>query len=282
MRAVRGARRRVVVEARAGDDSIAFELLGHGRHGRCGEAPSVSPGRPVVVYGGLGALGFAVARNVRDDGEGSRDIILLGRSGRTSRDPRDSREPSTLARLYRVDASLREDSRLDGIPRLERARVVHASGVLADASLARTSPSRVFRTFAPKTEACRDEWLDSSRAGDVRAYFSSATACVGNAGQCAYGAANATLDRRCARAADAGVSCVSVQWGAFSGGGAASGVERRMLDVGIGLLTPERGVAFARACLAEGCRRRRRVVCASDFDWTRYAARHARRRRRRF
>jgi len=225
-----------------------------------------------VVYGGLGALGFAVARASRDAGEDDDDLVLVGRRGKTARDV--SSSSTRVLRVLRVDAALAEDS--SDVPRLERARVIYASGVLADASLSRISAARVFVTFAPKTEACRDAWLDSSNGFGCRAYFSSATACVGNAGQCAYGAANATLDRRNARAADAGVECASMQWGAFSGGGMASRVEGRMVELGVGLVSPESGAAFAHACLASRTAWRRNEVCASAFDWSRYVARHAR------
>ena len=227
---------------------------------------------PVVVYGGLGALGFAVARASRDAGRDD-ELVLVGRRGRTARDVSTS---SRVLRVLRVDAALADDS--SAVPRLERARVVHASGVLADASLSRISAARVFATFAPKTEACRDAWLDSSSGFGCRAYFSSATACVGNAGQCAYGAANATLDRRNAFATNAGVECASIQWGAFSGGGMASRVEGRMVELGVGLLSPARGAAFVRSCLVSRTSWRRHEVCASAFDWSRYVARHARAR----
>ena len=257
---------------------VAVRLAaGRRRRPRRDRASLARVGSPVrrraaaVVYGGLGALGFAVARASGDAGEDD-DLVLVGRRGRTARDV--SSSSTRVLRVLRVDAALAEDS--SDVPRLERARVVYASGVLADASLSRISAARVFVTFAPKTEACQDAWLDSSSGFGCRAYFSSATACVGNAGQCAYGAANATLDRRNAFAADAGVECASIQWGAFSGGGMASRVEGRMVELGVGLLSPKSGAAFVRACLASRTAWRRNAVCVSAFDWSRYATRHAR------
>ena len=114
----------------------------------------------------------------------------------------------------------------------------------------------------------------SLRASECTAVFSSAAACVGNAGQISYGAANATLDRRVSAASRAGLKTISLQWGAFAGGGMAAGVETRMTRIGIGLLPPSVGVGILRAFMVKCFSTSR--CCVGAFDWTTYTEHHAR------
>ena len=82
--------------------------------------------------------------------------------------------------------------------------------------------------------------------------FSSVASLMGSPGQANYAAANATLDGRAAGLQACGVSGVSIQWGAWAGGGMAlkdPGIASRMERAGMGLLTVEEGLGALAAVL---------------------------------
>ena len=221
----------------------------------------------LLVYGGTGALG---ARAAKDFAEcySSGHVALIGRSGRSALD---INSYASIMRALRLDATALEDSVIAQTFTVQ-SNVAYASGVLADASWSNLTSRSLLATCAPKLNTARD-WMDLSAPIGCRTYFSSATAFVGNTGQTVYGAANATLDRRAGAAATAGVNSVSIQWGAFAGGGMASGVEDRMMRTGIGLLPPDRGLTLLRTVFS-------RIIlsahqfCISAFDWQVYVSKH--------
>ena len=68
---------------------------------------------------------------------------------------------------------------------------------------------------------CSEWWTmrDGREAVQWAVLYSSTSALLGNAGQANYAAANAAMDGRARGAQAAGLPRVSVQWGAWSGGG---------------------------------------------------------------
>jgi hypothetical protein len=70
-------------------------------------------------------------------------------------------------------------------------------------------------------------------------------------------AANAVLDAWAQARQAGGAPGVSVQWGAWGGGGMAaeSGVEARMERMGVGVLSPDQGMCALEAMLRHGGRR---------------------------
>ena len=233
---------------------------------------AANPAPPLLVFGGFGALGARAAQGYTHGGD-NRRVIVVGRSGRARNVARRTSH-SAIIRARRLDTAVIEDARDNNLdPMTHRSRMVYASGVLADAYARNVTARSVFATFGPKM--VRDDFMDVSlRASECTAVFSSATACVGNAGQISYGAANATLDRRVSAASRAGLKTISLQWGAFAGGGMAAGVETRMTRIGIGLLPPSVGVGILRAFMVKCFSTSR--CCVGAFDWATYTEHHAR------
>jgi acyl-CoA synthetase (AMP-forming)/AMP-acid ligase II/3-oxoacyl-(acyl-carrier-protein) synthase len=240
---------------------------------RCDESSDM-----LTVYGGTGALGMYSAKNL-GSAENSRRIRVTGRSGRTSQ------------RLQVVDSCQIASLRCDGGTKSEAINLVSAavfgrllftSGILADASWKKLSFRLVTTVCAPKLNCKRDQ-LDYARAIACRVFFSSATACVGNSGQTVYGAANAVLDHRAASACSMGVNALSLQWGAFSGGGMASGVESHLSRIGIGVLTPDVCVKVLQWCIANLSKKLvSSSLCVSNFDWETFSTFHVKARESKF
>ncbi|WP_406069065.1 SDR family NAD(P)-dependent oxidoreductase [Micromonospora sp. NBC_01638] len=181
-----------------------------------------------VITGGLGALGLSLAEFVAGHGGGS--LALLGR-----RAPDQAAADRIAAlraagcdvRAYSVDVTSREA--LAGV--LDQVRVgqapirgvVHAAGVLDDATVATLRPEQIEHAVAPKADGARH--LDALTAGDpldLFVLFSSAAALVGNAGQAGYAAGNAYLDSLAEARRRRGRPALSVQWGPFADVGLAA------------------------------------------------------------
>ncbi|WP_079149059.1 type I polyketide synthase [Streptomyces agglomeratus] len=191
------------------------------------------PDGSYLVTGGLGALGLSLAEFLAANGAGS--LVLLGRS-----EPAPAaaeriealRAAGTSVRTVRCDVADRDGLRAalaeirDQLPPLRG--VVHAAGILDDATVRNLTPQQVERVLAPKAAGARN--LDAATTGDPLDFFvlfSSAAALVGNAGQAAYAAANAYLDTLAESRRRRGLTALSVQWGPFTGVGLAASDEQR-------------------------------------------------------
>ena len=123
--------------------------------------------------------------------------------------------------------------------------LIHAGGVLADATLLKQSSRSVQTVFAPKVGAARllhgQAWLQPSK---TQLFFSSVAAMLGSAGQASYSTANAALDGLAACWKLQGCAGImALQWGAWAGGGmAASLTEQHMERLGMALLNPQQGL----------------------------------------
>ncbi|MDC0708733.1 type I polyketide synthase [Stigmatella sp. ncwal1] len=199
-----------------------------------------------LLTGGAGALGRAVATWMAD--QGARCLVLAGRSA-------GSREVLALEQelaargvrvvLERVDVARHEEvqallSRMAAqLPPLRG--VVHAAGVLEDALLVNQDPSAFTRVLAPKVVgAVHLDELTRKQPLDFFVSFSSIAALLGNAGQGAYAAANAFLDAFAATQRARGLPALTVSWGTWQAGMAAtaSATRKHWLQA----MAPELGV----------------------------------------
>jgi NADP-dependent 3-hydroxy acid dehydrogenase YdfG len=182
----------------------AFEQMRRGHHvGKLVLQPprALDPDRAVLVTGGLGLIGAAVARHLVTV-HGARRLVLTGRRG-----PATEGAAELVAELEQLGADVRVEAcdvgdreqvnalvgDLAGGPGI--TAVVHAAGVLDDAVLAGLTPEHVDRVFAPKADGAW--WLhEATREHDLAAFvaFSSIGGTFGGPGQANYSAANAFLD----------------------------------------------------------------------------------------
>jgi phthiocerol/phenolphthiocerol synthesis type-I polyketide synthase C len=247
----------------------AFRLMASGNHvgkivisvpaeGSVSAAAS-PPAQPLVrddggyiVVGGMGGLGFVVARWLAEQGAGL--VVLNGRSApnadvaaaiaemnvagsRVEVVTGDIAEPGTAVRLVAVVE--RAGMRLAG--------VLHSATVLADEVTLNMSASAAARVFAPKVTG---HWRlhEATEHLDVDWWltFSSAASMLGSPGQGAYAAANSWVDGLVAYRRARGLPAVGINWGPW----AAVGRAQFFADLGFSMITPELGIAAMQQVLA--------------------------------
>jgi hypothetical protein len=265
--------------------------------------------RPTVfVTGGLGAIGLEVALWLVERNAGSR-VCLSGRTGRAGSEGQRSLRrlcggsaDGGVITVFRCDAAIQEECRqsaqdmrwpgggkfLEGV-----TGVVHASGVLADAMVPRQRAGGIRIVMAPKVAAASrlEAHVFGGGFNPVAAsvMFSSVAALFGSPGQIGYSGANCAVDAAAISFRRGGHPVSSLQWGAWGSGGMAAkdaAVLARIERQGIGVLSPERGLAVLGAVLGSfagvgvlgGAPPSHlsqlvpaRNLAASPFDWARIA-----------
>ncbi len=206
----------------------------------------------VVITGGLGGLGLAVAGWLAE--RGATRLALVGRSpaNESQRAALDAlRARGVQLRRYQVDVSsaaavreLLDDAERELGP---ISVVVHAAGVLDDALLSGQDAARFTRVMAPKFGGAWNLHVAlESRPSAMLVLFSSVAALLGLAGQGNYAAANAGLDALAHTRRAGGAPAISIDWAPWSGiGMAAVGADRgeRLEARGLASLSPAAGLA---------------------------------------
>jgi acyl carrier protein len=126
--------------------------------------------------------------------------------------------------------------------------VVHAAGVLDDATLATLDPARLLAVLEPKVAG---SWnlhnLTAELPLDFFVMFSSLAGVLGSPGQGNYAAANAFLDALASLRASQGRPALSIAWGSWENTGLSvrrEGVGRFVERAGITGIAPSRGASW--------------------------------------
>lgn len=177
----------------------------------------------VLVTGGTGALGMAVARWLNQQSGNRMQLVLLSRSGRIAED--ELLEPNM--EVVRCDVGIEIELRAACSKyRGTIVGAIHAAGVLSDATLGNITQEQITKIFEPKVRgAINLTRLIEDEPIEFCWFFSSVTALMGNPGQMAYGAANAVLDGICRRG---GPKYLSIQWGPWADRGMAAPLRDRL------------------------------------------------------
>jgi acyl transferase domain-containing protein len=213
---------------------------------------TLRPDATYLVSGGRGGIGLHLAEWLV--GQGARRLALLGRT-----------EPSAAARealarmeqagahvvMAQVDVN-EPDAVARIVDQLGRGGypvrgVFHCAGVLDDGVLAQQSWERFVRVMTPKVDGAWNLHQATRHLSlDWFVLFSSASSLFGAAGQGNYAAGNAFLDALAHYRRAQGQPALSVNWGAWSGGGMATSLDRehreRWRRQGMGLIDPETGL----------------------------------------
>ena len=216
---------------------------------RPGDAIAWDGDGTVLLTGGTGGLGALLARHLAD--RGARRIALVSRRGPAADGAAelvaDLAGRGCEAQLVACDVGDR-DACAELVAELTSARpiaaVVHAAGVLDDATVETLTADRLAPVLAAKADAAvhLHELTDAPFVA-----FSSMAALVGAPGQGSYAAANAFLDALAERARAEGRAARSIAWGPWepTGGMTAAVGEAdvaRIRRMGIDTLAPDVGL----------------------------------------
>ncbi|PCG87401.1 type-I PKS [Streptomyces sp. WZ.A104] len=217
---------------------------------------ALDPDGTVLITGGLGELGSALAAHLVR-AHGARRLVLLSRRGGNVPEAGSFVRELEAAGAERVDLVAGDVADrtavaavLEGIhPSHPLTAVFHLAGVLDDGLVDGFTAERLHRVMAPKVQGARllDELTERL---DLAAFvlFSSAAGTLGTAGQGGYAAANATLDALAANRRKRGLAGLSLAFGLWEQAGVGMTAHLgkaelgRLRRQGIGALTLAEGL----------------------------------------
>jgi pimaricinolide synthase PimS1 len=183
------------------------------------DAPLFRDDATYIVTGAFGALGARVAKWMAE--QGAKHLILAGRT-----------VPKDVPMAMSVDVADRDAvARMLAAAKTPIRGIMHVAGVLDDALLADQTWERFERVFATKVLGTMN-LHELSRGLDLDHFvcFSSAAALVGSRGQANYAAANSVMDALMHQRRREGLPGLSINWGAWGGGGMAASMDTVHLD----------------------------------------------------
>ncbi|WP_316765045.1 SDR family NAD(P)-dependent oxidoreductase, partial [Streptomyces herbicida] len=210
----------------------------------------------VLVTGGTGGLGALTARHLVAE-HGVRGVLLVGRRGADAPGVDELVAELRESGAGSVSVEACDVSDREAVARLLAAHpditaVVHAAGVLDDATFDTLTPERLESVWAPKARAALHlHELTADRELDAFVLYSSAAATFDALGQANYAAANAYLDALATQRRALDLPALSLAWGLWDpeAGGMAAGLAPADVSRAARAGTPAHGVAAGLAML---------------------------------
>ncbi|GAA5201795.1 hypothetical protein GCM10023322_82470 [Rugosimonospora acidiphila] len=242
------------------------------------------PRGTVLITGGTGALGGALARTLAADG--AEHLLLVSRAGDRAPGAADLadelRAAGTAVTVAACDLTDRDevDRLLASVPaQAPLTAVFHAAGYGRFTPLAEATPADLAEVSAAKVLGARHlhEALGDTPL-DAFVLFSSIAGVWGSGHQGGYAAGNAYLDALALYRRSRGLAATAVAWGPWGGTGMAAGeeAESELRRRGLRPLPP----VTALAALRQAINGQEATVVVADVDWDRFAAGYAAQRAR--
>ena len=225
---------------------------------------SLDPDGTVLITGGLGAVGAAVARHLATE-HGARHLLLAGRRGGETEGAdqlvAELTELGADVTVAACDVSDRAQLRalLDSIPAAHPLdAVVHSAAVRDNVMIATLDAGSLDRVMRPKADAA---WHlhELTRELDLSQFllFSSVAGLLGGAAHGNYAAANTFLDALAAHRQAAGLPATSMAWGGWIQDASlidqiSDAGRKRLERTGIAPFGPQEGLELFDAARADG------------------------------
>ncbi|MEU4253204.1 SDR family NAD(P)-dependent oxidoreductase [Amycolatopsis sp. NPDC026612] len=233
-----------------------------------------TPDGTVLITGGTGALGSALARTLA--ARGTRKLLLLSRRGPAAPGADElvtqlralGAEPEIVACDVADRAALAQV--LDG---RSIGAVFHAAGHGRFTPITESSTQDFAEVVGAKVDGATH--LDELLGDDLQAFvlFSSIAGTWGSGHQGAYAAANAHLDALAERRRAAGRTGTSIAWGPWAGAGMGASEEGEALLRRRGLRPMDPGLGMR--ALLQAVELDETTVVVADVDWARFAPSYA-------
>ncbi|TWT32734.1 type I polyketide synthase [Blastopirellula retiformator] len=213
------------------------------------ETSLVSGDGTYLITGGLGALGLEVAAWLVS--RGAKRLALASRSGKPNETAAEriaawqsegvtvecvALDVADAESVAKSIAAINKQNQLVG--------VIHAAGVLDDATLPQQSWERFQTVFSSKVDGAWNLHMATAELPlEMFITFSSLAAVIGSPGQSNYAAANAFMDGLVKYRRGQGLAGLSINWGPWSGGGMAADQDHtKWAKLGVGVISPPEGL----------------------------------------
>ncbi|MGW1260284.1 type I polyketide synthase, partial [Streptomyces sp. NPDC002513] len=213
-------------------------------------------GGTVMITGGTGALGGMIARRLVTE-HGVQAVLLVSRrgidapgAGHLVAELSGLGVRVTVAACDVADPDMLADVLTEVASDYPLTAVVHAAGILSDATLGSLTPTQLEQVLRPKLHAAVNLHNLTREMGLAQfMMFSSVAGVVGTSGQGAYAAANAMLDALASWRRARGLAGVSLAWGLWEQdsemtAGLADTDRHRMARLGVVPLNSEQGLGW--------------------------------------
>jgi myxalamid-type polyketide synthase MxaB len=205
-----------------------------------------------LITGGFGGLGLKTAEWLA--AQGATHLVLSGR--RTDSEAAQSAIADLENKGVKVKAVKADISQAEEVKSLLHTcqkfaplkGIVHSAGVLDDGVIARQTPARFAKTFAPKVQG---SWHLHQYSQDIPldffVCFSSQSSLLGNGGQANYASANAFMDALMYQRQTMGLPALSINWGGWS----EVGMAKELMEKEDEAISPQQGVELFGALLMQ-------------------------------